>query len=81
MKWETFLERFGAYSLIEPQMVYVGEANPQAIQAQLSRWVKARQLIKLVRGKYGTKKRAALGVEQRVIHLSRLIVTCSSCLL
>ena len=55
MRWETFLERFGAYSLIEPQMVYVGEANPQAIQAQSSRWVKAGQLIKLVRGKYGTK--------------------------
>ena len=55
MRWEAFLERFGAYSLIEPQMVYVGEANPQAIQAQLSHWVKAGQLIKLVRGKYGTK--------------------------
>jgi len=52
MKWEAFLERFGAYSLIEPQMVYVGEANPQAIQAQLSRWVKAGRLIKLARGKY-----------------------------
>ena len=52
MKWETFLERFGAYSLIEPPMVYVGEANPKAVQAQLSRWVRAGRLIKLARGKY-----------------------------
>lgn len=52
MKWGTFLERFGAYPLIEPPMVYVGEANPRAIQAQLSRWVKAGRLIKLARGKY-----------------------------
>ena len=52
MRWDTFLERFGAYSLIEPPMVYVGEANPEAIQAQLSRWVKAGRLIKLARGKY-----------------------------
>jgi len=35
------LERFGT-----------GEANPQAVQAQLSRWVKAGRLIKLARGKY-----------------------------
>ena len=52
MKWDAFLERFGACSLIEPPMVYVGEANPQAVQAQLSRWVKAGRLIKLARGKY-----------------------------
>ena len=52
MGWESFLERFGACSLIEPAMVYVGEANPQAIQTQLSRWVKAGRLIKLARGKY-----------------------------
>ena len=52
MKWEAFLERFGSCSLIEPPMVYVGEANPQAVQAQLSRWVKAGRLIKLARGKY-----------------------------
>jgi len=52
MKWNTFLERFSSCSLIEPQMVYVGEANPQAVQAQLSRWVKAGRLIKLARGKY-----------------------------
>jgi len=52
MKWEAFLERFGALSLIEPQMVYVGEANPKAVQAQLSRWVAAGRLIKLARGKY-----------------------------
>ena len=52
MKWDVFLKRFGTYSLIEPPMVYVGEANPQAVQAQLSRWVKAGRLIKLARGKY-----------------------------
>ena len=52
MKWEAFLERFGALSPIEPQMVYVGEANPRAVQAQLSRWVTAGRLIKLARGKY-----------------------------
>lgn len=52
MKWESFLERFGTYSLIEPPMVYVGEANPAAIQTQLSRWVTAGRLIKLARGKY-----------------------------
>ena len=52
MKWNTFLERFGSCLLIEPPMVYVGEANPQAVQAQLSRWVKAGRLIKLARGKY-----------------------------
>ena len=52
MKWDAFLERFGACSLIEPAMVYAGETNPQAIQTQLSRWVKAGRLIKLARGKY-----------------------------
>ena len=52
MRWQAFLERFGDVSLIEPQMVYVGEANPRAVQAQLSRWVTAGRLIKLARGKY-----------------------------
>ena len=52
MKWDAFLERFGDVLLIEPQMVYVGEANPRAVQAQLSRWVTAGRLIKLARGKY-----------------------------
>lgn len=52
MKWETFLERFGDCTVIEPAMVYAGEHNPAAIQAQLSRWVKAGHLIKLARGKY-----------------------------
>ncbi len=52
MKWDAFLERFGDVSLIEPQMVYVGEANARAVQAQFSRWVNAGRLIKLARGKY-----------------------------
>ena len=52
MRWETFLERFGDCPLVEPPMVYAGEPNPQAIQAQLSRWVSAGRLIKLARGKY-----------------------------
>jgi len=52
MKWGTFLERFGECPLIEPPMVYAGEANPPAIQTQLSRWVKAGRLIKLARGRY-----------------------------
>ena len=52
MKWEAFLERFGSVPVIEPQMVHVGEANPRAVQAQLSRWVKAGRLMKLARGKY-----------------------------
>lgn len=52
MRWKTFLNRFGNVPLIEPQMVYVGEAHPRAVQAQLSRWVTAGRLIKLARGKY-----------------------------
>ena len=52
MKWGAFLERFGDCAVIEPAMVYAGEPNPDALQAQLSRWVKAGRLIKLARGKY-----------------------------
>ena len=52
MRWDDFLERFGVCPLIEPPMVYVGEANPRSVQSQLSRWVKAGRLIKLGRGKY-----------------------------
>ena len=52
MKWEAFLERFGDCPLIEPAMVYAGETNPRALQAQLSRWVKGKRLIKLTRSKY-----------------------------
>ncbi len=52
MKWSTFLERFNDCAVIEPAMVYAGESNPDALQAQLSRWVKAGRLIKLARGKY-----------------------------
>ena len=52
MKWSTFLERFIDCAVIEPAMVYAGEPNPNALQAQLSRWVKAGRLIKLARGKY-----------------------------
>ncbi len=52
MNWREFLERFADYPLIEPPMVYAGEADPQAIQNQLSRWVKAGKLLKLARGKY-----------------------------
>lgn len=52
MKWITFLERFKDCAVIEPAMVYAGQANPDALQAQLSRWVKAGRLIKLARGKY-----------------------------
>lgn len=33
-------------------MVYAGQGNPAALQAQLSRWVKTGRLIKLARGKY-----------------------------
>ena len=52
MKWSVFLERFQDCAVIEPAMVYAGETNPNALQAQLSRWVKAGRLIKLARGKY-----------------------------
>jgi len=52
MKWVTFLERFDGCAVIEPAMVYAGELNPDALQAQLSRWVKMGRLIKLARGKY-----------------------------
>ena len=52
MKWHAFLERFGGCTVIEPTMVYAGEPNPDALQAQLSRWVKAGRLLKLARGKY-----------------------------
>ena len=52
MKWSELLERFGDCAVIEPAMVYAGETNPHALQAQLSRWVKAGRLIKLARGKY-----------------------------
>ena len=52
MKWESFLERFADCPLIEPAMVYVGQGNPRALQAQLSRWVRGERLIKLARGKY-----------------------------
>ena len=52
MKWATFLERFNDCAVIEPAMVYAGEPNPNTLQAQLSRWVKAGRLIKLARGKY-----------------------------
>ena len=52
MKWGVFLERFADCPLIEPAMVYAGQANSRALQAQLSRWVKGKRLIKLARGKY-----------------------------
>ncbi len=52
MKWRAFLEQFGDCAVIEPAMVYAGKPNPDALQAQLSRWVKAGRLIKLARGKY-----------------------------
>lgn len=52
MKWRAFLERFADCAVIEPAMVYAGEPNPDALQAQLSRWVRAGRLIKLARGKY-----------------------------
>ena len=52
MKWEAFLKRFGDCPLVEPAMVYTGEENPRALQAELSRWVKGERLIKLARGKY-----------------------------
>jgi len=45
MKWLTFLERFNECAVIEPAMVYAGEPNPDALQTQLSRWVKAGRLI------------------------------------
>lgn len=47
-------------------MVYAGELNPDALQAQLSRWVKAGRLIKLARGKYALAlpyRRVALPLE------------------
>ncbi len=52
MKWEDFLRRFASCPIIEPSMVYVGQPNPQALQAQLSRWVRSGRLVKLARGKY-----------------------------
>ena len=52
MKWGKFLERFHDCAVIEPAMVYAGETNPDALQAQLSRWIRAGCLIKLARGKY-----------------------------
>ncbi len=52
MRWSDFLEQFHDCAVIEPAMVYAGQPNPRALQAQLSRWVKAGRLIKLARGKY-----------------------------
>jgi len=52
MKWGEFLERFSGCAVIEPAMLYAGEANPRSLQAQLSRWVRAGRLVKLARGKY-----------------------------
>jgi len=52
MKWADFLDRFAAAPLVEPAMVYAGQENPKAIQAQLSRWVQMGRLVKLARGKY-----------------------------
>ena len=52
MRWTAFLERFGDCAVIEPAMVYAGEPNPDTLQVQLSRWIKAGRLIKLARGKY-----------------------------
>lgn len=52
MKWAEFLDRFATVPVIEPAMVYAGQQNPKAIQAQLSRWVRTGRLVKLARGKY-----------------------------
>lgn len=52
MEWRAFLERFGDCAVIEPAMVYAGEANPDALQVQLSRWVRNGRLVKLARGRY-----------------------------
>ena len=52
MKWGEFLDRFHDCTVIEPAMVYAGKTSPNALQAQLSRWVKEGRLIKLARGKY-----------------------------
>ncbi len=52
MKWEEFLRRFARCPFVEPAMVYAGQSNPKALQAQLSRWVRAGRLLKLARGKY-----------------------------
>ncbi len=52
MKWRAFLERFSGCTVIEPAMVYAGEAHPAVLQAQLSRWVRERRLVKLARGRY-----------------------------
>jgi len=52
MKWQEFLERYGDCPIIEPEMLYVGAPNPNALQVQLSRWVSSGRLVKLARGKY-----------------------------
>jgi len=52
MKWEELLRRFGQCAVLEPAMIYAGQSNPEALQAQLSRWVRSGRLLKLARGKY-----------------------------
>lgn len=46
------MQRFARCPIVEPAMVYAGQPNPRALQAQLSRWVRSGRLVKLARGKY-----------------------------
>ncbi|MFQ5796902.1 MAG: hypothetical protein ACE5JP_17915 [Candidatus Bipolaricaulia bacterium] len=56
MKWEEFLQQYGEYPIIKPEMIYAGRSNPNTLQVQLSRWVADGRLVKLARGKYAIGK-------------------------
>lgn len=73
MKWREFLERYGDCPIIEPEMLYAGAANSDALQVQLSRWVAAGRLVKLARGKYLIGK-AYRKVDPPVEHIANRLV-------
>ncbi|MDZ4168032.1 MAG: hypothetical protein U1E26_00055 [Coriobacteriia bacterium] len=52
MKYHQLLEIIGGDSLFETELLLAGVRDPQALQRQLSRWVRSEKLIKLRRGLY-----------------------------
>ena len=52
MKYQTLLEIIGDEALFETELLFAGVRDRQAIQRQLSRWVRSGRLIKVRRGLY-----------------------------
>jgi predicted transcriptional regulator of viral defense system len=73
MRYEELLEIVGPDALFETGLLMAGVSNPQALQRQLSRWVRAGRLVKVRRGLYAVAPPHRIAAPDPFVVSNRLV--------